>query len=406
MKDLLDNLLEKETNYMKKHMKVLVIGGGFAGIEAAIQLSKKKFNVTLISNRDFFYIYPLAIWIPTGEKTVKDISIPISKLAKRWGFTFQQGTVESVSGKNKTVVVDGQQVQYDYLVVAIGAPKVQIPGMAENSGTICGEPDEATILRERIEKILERGEGTIAVGFGGNPKDPSAVRGGPAFEVLFNLEHLLEKKKLKDKVKLVFFAPMAEPGKRMGAKSMKGTLKYFEKLGITEQLGKKIKKFEKDGIIFEDDSKIQSDLTIFVPAGRGNDILMKSDLAKSEAGFVKINGFAQVDNFDHVYAAGDSVDFLGPDWKAKQGHLAEVMSKVIAHNIEVQATGRGRMHSYEMHVNILCIMDTGRQASFIFRNDNRAHFLPLPFIGHQLKQLWGKYFRASKMGRFPRLPGM
>jgi len=391
---------------MLKHQKVYVIGGGFAGVESAIQLTKKGFNVTLVSNRDFFYIYPLAIWIPTGEKTVEDISLSIPELAKRHKFTFRKGNVEGVSGAKKEIIVDGETIHYDYLVVAIGAPKMQTPGIAQNSYSICGEPDEATRLAGEVQKIIAKGEGTIAVGFGGNPKDPSAVRGGPAFEILFNLEHLLENKKLRDKIKLVFFAPMAEPGKRMGEKSMKALFKYFSDLGIQEYFGRKIKSFEPDGIVLEDDFKIKSDLTIFVPAGRGNDLLMKSDLTQSEAGFVKINGYSQVDNFDHVYAAGDAIDFLGPEWKAKQGHLAEVMAKIIANNMYVQATGRGHMHGYEEHVNILCIMDTGREASFIFRDDSKARFMRLPFIGHHMKQLWGHYFRASKMKRFPRLPGM
>jgi len=48
-----------------KEKKVLILGGGIAGVEAAIQLRKKGFEVSLISNRDFLYVYPISIWIPT-----------------------------------------------------------------------------------------------------------------------------------------------------------------------------------------------------------------------------------------------------------------------------------------------------------------------------------------------------
>ena len=47
--------------------KIVVLGGGFAGLEAAIYLKKENFDVTLVSDRDFFYIYPTSIWIPTRE---------------------------------------------------------------------------------------------------------------------------------------------------------------------------------------------------------------------------------------------------------------------------------------------------------------------------------------------------
>jgi sulfide:quinone oxidoreductase len=46
---------------------VLVLGGGFAGLEVAIFLRKYGFDVTLISERDYLYIYPTSIWVPTGE---------------------------------------------------------------------------------------------------------------------------------------------------------------------------------------------------------------------------------------------------------------------------------------------------------------------------------------------------
>ncbi len=49
------------------------------------------------------------------------------------------------------------------------------------------------------------------MGFGGNPKDPSNVRGGPAFEVLFNVHNELKKKGIRDNFELTFFAPMEKP---------------------------------------------------------------------------------------------------------------------------------------------------------------------------------------------------
>ena len=48
---------------------VLVLGGGFAGVESAIFLRKNGMDVTLVSDRDYFYIYPTSIWIPTGGET-------------------------------------------------------------------------------------------------------------------------------------------------------------------------------------------------------------------------------------------------------------------------------------------------------------------------------------------------
>jgi len=61
--------------------KVLVLGGGFAGLEAAIFLRKEGLDVTMISNREYFYIYPTSIWIPTGEQKFEDICVDLQELS-------------------------------------------------------------------------------------------------------------------------------------------------------------------------------------------------------------------------------------------------------------------------------------------------------------------------------------
>jgi sulfide:quinone oxidoreductase len=48
--------------------KVVILGGGIAGVECAIFLRKYNFEVELISDRDYLYVYPISIWIPTKEK--------------------------------------------------------------------------------------------------------------------------------------------------------------------------------------------------------------------------------------------------------------------------------------------------------------------------------------------------
>jgi sulfide:quinone oxidoreductase len=58
------------------------------------------------------------------------------------------------------------------------------------------------------------------------------------------------------------------------------------------------------------------------------------------------------------------------------------------------------------HLNILCVMDTGDGAAFVYRDDNRGKMIPMPFVGHLMKNGWGWYCRNSKLGRIPRIPGM
>ncbi len=63
-------------------MKILVLGGGFAGLEAAIKLRKYGYEVTLISDRDYMFIYPVSIWIPVGKRSFKDTKLSLHTMRK------------------------------------------------------------------------------------------------------------------------------------------------------------------------------------------------------------------------------------------------------------------------------------------------------------------------------------
>jgi sulfide:quinone oxidoreductase len=387
--------------------KVLVLGGGFAGVEAAIYLRKQELDVTLVSDRDFFYIYPTSIWIPTGEVSNEDVSVPLDELAFAHGFELIIDPVTALDAKTKCVTLQSGRVldEYEYIVVALGQDKIQHKGM-ENTLSICGKPEEATALYEKLDALVQKGSGKIAMGFGGNPKDHSAVRGGPAFEVLFNVDTYLKRKGLRENFELTFFAPMEKPGMKMGHSAVAMMDKMFEMTKIHKKVGSKIVAFEEDGISFEDGTKIESDLTMFISAGTGHSIVAASGLPLSDAGFVVTNEYNEVEGFDGIYVIGDSASLMGPDWKAKQGHVAEVMARNVAYNIFQNAQNIDSKKGYLDHINILCVMDTGNGAAFVHRDDKGGKMIPMPIVGHWMKRGWGWYCRNSKLGKIPRLPGM
>ena len=391
---------------MKK--KILVVGGGFGGVEAAISLKKEGFNeVTLVSDKKYMFIYPISIWIPFREIGFEDATISLEDLSRIHGFDLIVDEVEQIQGNERKVLCKGREIDgFDYLIIAVGAQKMRPHGV-ENTLSICGKPEESLKMREKIDELVKKGRGKIAMGFGGNPKDSSAVRGGPAFEVIFNLHNYLKKKGIRESFELTFFAPMEKPGARMGPKALEMMDLFFKKLDIKKHFGKKIERFEKNGIVFEDGSRLDSDFTMFIPANRGHRIFEKSDLPLTEAGFVKIDDFCEVKGFNNIYAIGDSAYIEGPSWRAKQGHIAEVMARNTAHNIAVcEGLKSGAKRGYKEHLNILCVMDSGNGAAFVYRNDRRGVMIPMPLVGHWLKKIWGWYFKNSKLAKIPRIPGL
>ncbi|MBD3796607.1 MAG: FAD-dependent oxidoreductase [Campylobacterales bacterium] len=390
---------------------VLVLGGGFGGIDSAIHLRKKGYKVTLVSEREYFYIYPTSIWVPTHGVAFEDVCVDLTELQKAHGFDLIVDGVSQIAYKqNKVTLQSGKVIDdYDYLIVAIGASKMSAKGI-ENTLSICGAPEHSLAIRDKLDELVAKGSGKIAMGFGGNPKDTSAVRGGPGFELMFNVHNMLKQKGVRQNFELTFFAPMAEPGKRMGPQALSMMDTFFKRLGINKHFGKKITHFERDGIVFEDESKLEADFIMFIPAGNGHTVIQNSDLPQNEAAFVKTDDFSCVldeeGKMTNVYAVGDVAALEGYEWRAKQGHIAEVMAKNAAHNIHQRDNGGFDFKGYREHLNILCVMDSGDGAAFVYRDEKRAFMFPMPFIGHWLKKAWGFYCRNSKLGKIPRIPGM
>lgn len=382
----------------------LVVGGGFAGLETSIQLARAGLDVTLVSNRPYLFVYPTSIWVVTGEKAFGEVCLDLADVARRNGFRFVHGPVEALSGARRAATVGGEELTADHLVLAMGGTPLRPRGV-EHTHTISGDPQGSVRLKEALDALLARGSGRIAMGFGGNPADPSAVRGGPAFELMFNVDTLLRRRGLRDRFELTFFAPMPSPGERMGKKAVGALQHMMGRLGIAMRFGKKVLGFEPGGVLLED-GRIDADLVMFLAAGEGHPVVKASDLPRNDAGFVKIDEGCAVPGFPGVWAVGDAAALEGPAWRAKQGHLAEVMARVAAANVAATAAGRPERESYLPHVGITCLLDMGNGAAYVHRDATTERMIPLPVVGHWMKKGWGAYFKASKRRQVPRFPGM
>lgn len=386
--------------------RALILGGGFAGLEAAIRLRHAGLDVTLVSDRPYLWIYPTSIWVATGEYGFEQACLDLGKVAAHHGFGFEVGEVEAIDGAHRSARVGGKQLTADHLVVALGGVPLRPRGV-EHTFTISARPESTRKLHEALDALVAKGAGRIAMGFGGNPKDPTAVRGGPAFELMFNVDTLLRRKGLRESFELTFFAPMPTPGERMGPKAVAAVGQSFDKLGIRTRYGKKISGFEAGGtVVFEDGSTLESDLTMFLAAGEGHPVIRASDLPKNAAGFVETDEGCAVTGLPGVWAVGDSAALLGPAWRAKQGHLAEIMARVAAANIVAVEAGTPERESYVPQVELLCLMDMGNGAAYVRRDDQGDKLVAMPRYGHWAKKAWGGYFKLSKLRYVPRLPGM
>ena len=152
----------------------------------------------------------------------------------------------------------------------------KLPGI-EHAITPCEGIASAERIRDRLAAMQG---GTIAVGFAGNPQEPSAVRGGPMFEFLFCIDAQLRREGRRERFELVFFNPANEPGARLGPKAVSWLLAEMARRGIATHLGHKLKRFDADRVVTEG-GEFRADLILFQPGMTGNAWFDATELPRS-----------------------------------------------------------------------------------------------------------------------------
>ena len=253
--------------------RITIIGAGFAGLTAVRQLRKldSSCEITLIAPRAELHYLPSLIWVPSGLRKREDIIVPLDNFFKRLNVKYYKANVIGLREGGRIVETDNKDindgdVHNDGLIIASGGRFIKkLPGI-EYAITPCEGIEGVEKIRDRL---LGMSGGTIAFGFAGNPKEPSAMRGGPMFEFLFGTDTLLRKQGRRNNFELVFFTPAAKPGNRLGSKAVEKLLGEMKKRDIQTFLGQKIKAFEASRVVTEN-AEFKADLIIFMPGMTGN----------------------------------------------------------------------------------------------------------------------------------------
>ena len=178
----------------------------------------------------------------------EDLVVPLRNFFARMGVSYHQAAAEGLRDGGRVVITDQGELNNDGLIIACGGRFIRkLPGI-EHSFLPCGGVEVTAQVRDRLADLEG---GTLAFGFSGNPKEPSAMRGGPVFEFLFGIDAWLRKQGRRDNFNLVFFTPAEKPGQRLGPKAVKGLMAEMKKRNIQTHLGHKLKCFEAGKVVTE-----------------------------------------------------------------------------------------------------------------------------------------------------------
>ncbi|MDD4967210.1 FAD-dependent oxidoreductase [Halothiobacillus sp.] len=374
---------------------ITVIGAGFGAVTAIKTLRKTNpvARITLIAPEPTMQYYPSLIWVPAKIRSRDDIMVDLKPLLARLDVNYQPGRVVGVEAEGRRVLVEhgGETigVDNDGLIIASGGRFIKkLPGI-EHAITVCEGIDAAERIRDRLASMTG---GTIAVGFGGNPNEPSAVRGGPMFEMLFGIDRLLRKQGRRDQFKIVFFNPSNRPGNRLGESAVDNLLARMKKFDIEARLGAKMQRFEADKVVTEA-GEFAADLILFMPGMTGPAWLEHAPFPKSPGGMIQAEATTKVVGFEKVYVVGDSGSYPAPDWAPKQAHMADLMAVAAAHNLLAELAGQPASETFKWE--LICVMDMLDRAVLVFRNEKRQFITPPCRLLHYAKRLFEWWYLRS-----------
>jgi sulfide:quinone oxidoreductase len=368
--------------------QISIIGAGFAALSAARKLRQlnAEVEITLIAPKAELIFLPSLIWIPSGKRKAGDVLIPLERFLHDNRIRFVAGEATGLENGGHTVLTNTGKVENDGLIIACGGRFIKkLPGI-EHAILPCEGIAAAEKIRDRVAALKQ---GNIALGFSGNPNEPTAMRGGPIFEFLFGLDTQLRREGRREKIGLTFFNPMPNPGNRLGERAVKRLMAEMDRRNIKKQLGQKLVGFEADKVETEG-GEFAADLIIFMPGLTGNAWFDQTNLPRSPGGLVKADAQCRVEGFPAVYVVGDSGSFPGPDWMPKQAHMADLQGETAAENLLAELNGKTPQQTFK--VELLCIVDSLDAGMLVRRTPDSEISLPPLGLMHNAKSFFESWY--------------
>ncbi len=321
--------------------QIVVLGGGSGGVVAAANLGRKlgdTHDVILIDKRLDHLFMPAFLFVMVGERQPQDVTRSLKQLEKH-NVKFVQAEVSGIDPNLQQVELHNQKIDYDYLIVSLGMqirPDL-VPGFAEAS-IHPWEIDGAVRLRDALASF---NKGRIVVGV---PMGPYRCPPAP-YETQWMLDSYFKKRGIRDRVDIEYFTRDPEP-----AGEHRNPLVWMDdesrRRNIEQHYEFVVRSIDPQAKVVSGLYKysIPYDLLIMIPPHRPAQVLFDCGLADTENG-IRVDYETLRTKWDNVFAIGDCADMPA----SKSGGVAHQEADILAHNLTVLITGKGRPVDVWLH---------------------------------------------------------
>ena len=338
---------------MSKH--IVIIGGGFAGINLAKKLSKVScYQVTLVDKNNYNFFPPLLYQVSTGYLDPSSITFPFRNLFRgQANFRFRMGEFLEVQPENHQIILNNGTLRYDYLVLATGTqtnyfgldqiekhaiPMKTLEDALEMRNLLLQRLEEATRIDDKSQRLPYL---NMVVAGGG----PTGVEISGVFAELRN--HTIRKEfpeLIGSGSRIYLINGGGELLSPMSEKSQQYTLKKLQKAGVEVLLNTRVVDFDGEKVMMKDGSHIYSKNLIWATGVTGFRFKGIPDMAYERGNRLKVDAYNKVENVQDIYAIGDaSISTADLDFPTGHPQLAQVamqQGRVLAKNLYRMAKGK------------------------------------------------------------------
>ncbi|MFM2269677.1 MAG: hypothetical protein RL757_3118 [Bacteroidota bacterium] len=309
--------------------RVVIVGGGFGGLEIARRLADTPYQVVLLDRNNYHQFQPLFYQVAMAGLEPSSIVFPFRKvLQKAENVLFRVASLQEIFPSEKYVMTEQGRIKYDYLVLAMGADTNFFGNqrIAENSIPM-KSVSEALFLRNSIWGDYEKALLVQTNEEQQSLMDIAIVGGGPTgVEIagaLAEMKRDIIPKEYKELNYREIDICLIQSGDKllntMSENASKSSLAFLQKLGVRVMLNTQVVDYDGETLTMKDGSTMKSRKLIWAAGIAANPAKGLPESVVTYGKRIKVNGLNQVEGFDNIFAVGD-ICYTESEAKFPKGH--------------------------------------------------------------------------------------